>query len=1209
MEGNIEQSAIQNTNQAPSPVDIPIVTPDNILELLTSKNFRHRMVAYQHINDYPQHITLLQNETMAAALDTALDALLSYTSQLSNEKIACLYLQFSQSKPTIKTKLSALIEKVFPYDKLGVVNGLIQCFSHKNVKVVSSAVSRTNELICSDIDTFRSGEYSKHLSEHLCTKLQALLSHTDKDVKEETSKLVLTLYRIFYDGLLKFLVDVKPIIMKDLQIAFSQVEIPKRDIKLSDADFDSSDWKIRHAAVTSLRDAIPKMSNISDMISIISRRIRDANLSVATIAIECVKTGKIVNPDCVRGMIDRFKDKKASLNQLVSETIQETMPDVNILIDALINKNPDVKSKVLECLKFYKPTRRIGEIGKMLEDSSPVVRKAAAEVLGKVEDLSELSDGQRAKLPVVDEKTNGGPAVATRQELASESPIRSIPTGESIKIISEPEKAPKLKPTELFFEKFPLMFDKEWTKRLEFIQENRDAIKDVGCSNLVAFVIGYKETNIAIMRELMLIISTFDDLTECTTDLCHFLITKVTEMKLKDPIIAIFKKIEYPTAVQCIIQHLEQGKVGKKFISLLEVLGAVAIQQNDAIDRFLEKIKVFGMSEKRALCEFIDQYRVSIASSPAAQPHSAPVSNSTSLVEDSWIFRKDVKSGECVEEIFTEEFLEKFRKDTLMAVGMLEKAGIGKYSGLILKLYRQYDLPSPYFNSLILHLISQKYILSDADAADLVSYLLANQMEAELDLMDRIYPATRLYKILRSMPGKASVEAVFNLTKKYKDMSGVSVFDVENAVKSSEDFISFSLNIEKIVELKKNINDRFEQVAEIHQTLRNSSAAEIAAEMSYLSINGREADIDVVVSDDSNLDDLEESIIVERSNLDYQNVAQQSEDHYVLNSQREASMLKVPEIREEDVLLPDDKPPIHLSDTTAIVFPAAGLPEEKKVEKTPNIVSFTDDFNILSTKVVDGDISYEIEKSLENISISTTPHKKKRNTSEAESLLLQITDENINVSIEGLSKLIKTASSAPNSILFSANTVITTILLQLMQRYENTQYRRTALDAFLKLTQNGAFCSCLRYDTLRSIHVDLVPLVKDENTIADILINLCLNCELQILKVYFDLLEDANDVLMKLVWRHAKRVNYTSVETAAAVVKILDGFFEEKKWMFATADNIVIKVCLLHLKECVAAFSDNLKQFGVGTAMESIINLLLTNALFSMDDIRQIFRS
>ncbi|ELA40905.1 uncharacterized protein VICG_02045 [Vittaforma corneae ATCC 50505] len=922
----------------------------------------------------------------------------------------------------------------------------------------------------------------------------------------------------------------------------------------------------------------------------------------------------------------------------------------------------------------------------MLDEGSAGVRKAAADILSQMDDLSELTESQRSKLgkrqPVCSENTSKSADSTKKQSMSpsrisvDQKPVSTLKKSTTIEkhsfsskpaadskhtsLASAPDQTSKAKVCDLFSDKYPLLFDKDWNKRLAFIQENKEKLREEGISNIILFLIGSKETNLTVLKEMMGILVSFDDLSEISSDLCYYLNSKITESKLKDSIVELFRKIDGVVAIQSILQNIEQNKVGKKFVCLLDVLSSIVTKKNEHIDRFLEKTKVFGMQEKKALSDFTARYKslendtpsslVSVSNTTASLVAKPPlllsnaneskrndifgsarndpcetgikrgsVSECHTYEDESKkslnikIFKENTDFTGPLANIFTSEFLGVFQKDPFIAVGMLEKIDICRFASAIILLYCQFSLPSPYFNSLILHLISRRFILNDNDAHILVSFLLNHSMDSEIDLMDRIYPATKLYRALRTFPGDLSLNAIFNLVRKYKDVDGLNLRDIEAAVKNNDDFIAFSFNIDRIVILKNELKTKIDQstghvnmpcqsmtahVASNGEVLPDNSTMCSSAMLSNGSMDRPNIDSNQqrlieeklnyqnLMKDEDDLDDLEESIIIEKSLVE-------ESSHYSLGDgidspHLSASVVKAPSVADRDSLLAEDY----------------GKPRTSNLDKSNQ----GNDFNVPSSKIIEADLSYEIERSLENISISTTPMKKKRNLSEIENVLNKLSSENSSASVEGLHRLAGIIVDAPSTISFSSNTVISSILIQIMTRYQDVDYRNIALSVLLKFTQNTTLCSCLRFETLKSVHVDLVPLVKDQNVIADILINLCLNCELQVLRVYFDLLEDSNEILMKLIWRHSKKVKYTSVETAATVIKIVDVFFEEKRSFLGNADNIVIKVCLLHLKECVAAFSDNLRQFGISKITERIISLLLSGKDFNVDEARSIFK-
>lgn len=1250
-----------------------IVSSENIQELLASKNFKQRILAYQNIHDFPQYIGLLQNETLAVAVEAALDALLKYDGGLKNEDICGLYIHFNQSKATIKTKLSELIDKVYLNDKGNVLCGISQYFTHKTPKVVSGCVNKMNALIESDVDGLRNKDMMKIISENVCSKLETLFSNNDKTVRSETSTLSVTLYKIFFEDLLKYIENINPIILKELkETAFKKIEIPMRVVKINDDAFEHPDWKERLAAMSSLKETISNMSNKNEIIPILSRKTRDPNLNVVIATVECIRNGKIVNPDCVRGILERFKDKKSTISALIKETIQQTLPDINILIDMLSNKNPDIKVGVVECLKFYTSYQRIGEIGKLLEDSSADVRKVAVELLSKVDDLSELNDAQISKIKksgissskitkeskqqqveFKSQQENRQQQVENRYQENKQQENRQEGRRLSVENTNNGDQA-------YFTERYPQLFDKDWNKRVACISENKVNLRNEGASKICSLLITSKETNFNVLKDLMDVLGSFDDLSEFRNDLSVYLSSKITELKLKESIIELFVKIGREYSIKSIIQNIHQNKVGKKFVASVEILSELVVGQNSCVDEFIQTIKVFGMQEKRVLNDFITKYRA-IGQKASSVSHDNLYTKNNAYTNgnghtnvnvytngngytkdnghangkghtkdntyknDNFSTKDKISSEKSlnqpknessfrimkstlnesrqkgflsnISDIFTPEFIELIQKDTYSAVEMLERMDVCSISDVLIVLYCQYNLPSPYFNSLILHLISRRYILSEKEAQILTHHLLGRSMDSELDLMDRIYPATKLYRILRSFPTKEGLSAIFNLMKKYKNLEELSVRDIEIAVTQNEDFIAFSFDIDKIIGLKREMKERLDNVsfykdAEVQLVFPIQKSSSVCN-----SIIQEKVEYQNVMQDDDDIDDIEDSIIIERS-------ADVIENQDTRFSNGSPSVIYAPTVADRDSLLVDEKSVLSVPkiNDDSIIIPSGDKNESICIS------NIDDDFIIPPSKIEDSNLSFEIERSLENISISTTPVKKKRNFSELDGALSKISEDDVDVSVTGFSRLTKVILEDPESIVLSSNSVISAILVQLMSRYDNLDYRAVVLNTLLKFTQNVSFCANLRYETLKSIHKDLVPLVKDNNHVADILINLCLNCELHVLDVYFDLLEDANDVLMKLIWRHSKKVKFTSAAVTSSVIQSIDSFYVKKAEFLSKADNIVIKVCLLHLKECVAAFSDNLKQFGIGIITEEIINLLIASKDLNIDDIRNAFK-
>lgn len=1200
------------------------MSKEYVQNLVVSKNFKNRILAYQNINQFPELVGHLQNETLAVALEVALDSLLGFAGPLDNCQVSALYAQLGHNKSSIKTKLSELIERVFLNDKYGVVRGLAELFNHKSPRVVCSCVRKVNALIRSNMEMFSSKEWKKVIAENICSNLEFLFGSTDKDVKAEATVLTVTLSHIFFDEIYKFIENVKPIILKDLKDALKDIEFPKKCITLSDLHFDHADWKERLGCMNFLKENIGRMSNASEAYPVISRKTKDVNLSVVMATVETIRNGRISHPDCIRGIVERFKDKRPALSSLIKESIMLIKPDINLIIDSLDNRNPEIKAGALECLSYYNDITRIKDIAKMLEDSSADVRSKAVDILSKIEDLSELTQSQKQRI-----SKNKKPAPGTSKmptTFVSHSTVLKSPVPKSV-----PSKAPSSSPStsldptapgtsqfdfsldpatknriyESFIEKYPLFLERDWNKRLEYFREKKKAIEKEDLEDLCLFLLSCKETNIHILKEFLDILKNASE--PLPYQLCSYLNSKVTEPKLRNDVVAIFRKFDQDFVARNFIHQLEVNKAGRKCVSFLETFAMLVTGPRCEIDEFLKTFKCVGIVEKKALSDLVNAYEKSKHSAFGKKPvgmkqqsictdaEHRSTKDSTNYHSGSdnaqkpkqephiQMLRVDssLKSKDCKRElvdVFTSEFLSLVEKDPLAGICLLESTDIVSLSDVVIPMYCKLDLPSPYFNSLILRYISKKYILHEQEAIALVSHLLDRRMESEMELIDRIYPTTKLYKILRESSREEGIKAILCLLSKYKGINGLKVSEVESAVKECEDFISFTIAMDKLTVLRLEMQEKFtdditseaiEDCFAYHVprntdtcwSIKSSTTKDDANDNMLQSPLGNKAKWSNEIQEDSDsLDYVENSFVI----------GDFGANGICLGVNESPSILRAPSVAIRDSIL-----------------------EDPDVIRSPSIL----EINPFS----------DIERSLDSI-IATTPRKKKRNLGEVEGALSKISSEDIDVSKDALIKLNRLILENPESLLCSSNTIIGSVVAQLMRMYDNQEIRSISLSVLLRFTQNVSHCSSLRYETLRSIHTDLISIVKENNTVADILINLCLNCNVQLLRVYLDLLENSNEILMKLIWRHSKRVDYSSIETVAMIMMIIDSFYTTKRDILFQGENVLLKVCLLHLKECVSSFSDNVKEFKIGRITGSIVDLLVGSRDLSLDKIRECFK-
>ncbi|KAI3638976.1 hypothetical protein MIR68_003474 [Amoeboaphelidium protococcarum] len=179
-------------------------------------------------------------------------------------------------------------------------------------------------------------------------------------------------------------------------------------------------WKDKKDALDNLCKILdtPKYvkGNFHPLLSVLSKKVGDINIAVAVSAIQCVE--KIASGlkqdfpqfknDVKQSLLDRLKEKKQNVIQalrLALDAVYQFCKDVDVFADITPyfgNKVPQVRSEVLlVCVRYvqgHKVTVQradakqfIPSIIQCLDDATPEVRDAAAEVLGSLQ--SKLASG------------------------------------------------------------------------------------------------------------------------------------------------------------------------------------------------------------------------------------------------------------------------------------------------------------------------------------------------------------------------------------------------------------------------------------------------------------------------------------------------------------------------------------------------------------------------------------------------------------------------------------------------------------------------------------------------------------------------------------------------------------------------------------------------------------------------------------------------
>lgn len=1146
-----------------------VVDQSNIETLLASKNFRHRILAYHEISKFPEHISLLQNETVIPALEVVLDTFISYSEPIKASFIINLLPMIAHQKTTIRNKIDLIINKVCESDPEAMEDLLLAQLNNKNNKIIERAVTKLSTRIS------ERGATNRELVMKTAEKISKLFTSTDLMVKKATIQLTVEIYKHIFKKIEKYLEGVKPIIIKDLDMEFSKYEIPKTAIKINEYNFDDSNWKVRLDAMNVLKESAIDGDNF-EIIQILQKRLKDVNIQVVIAAVETVKNGNVFNPEIIRLTIMRYKDKKPALSKLITEAVLGSANNVKILMEQLNNKNPDVKIGVLGCLYEFKIQNgneilegSIEELERMLDEGNPAVRKAAARV---IDGFKNIKEERKNKLEKILDKP-----VAMFKKAEQKREETSYPSRGSIS--SDDVRNSQL-------------YGVDWRKRLEFITNNKELLLKEPISVLCE-LITQKESNFNIIKVVLQIISEHPGLDSYISDVLPLMFLRLTDLKIRDELITILRKIPFDRFLNEWKNNIA-FKSGKRFVAVVEIITEYLFGKNSCASdvelssctEILRGIQVCGIKErtavselnmrikkvkeqssdlhfgecgtnavvpnqsKRALsntsicnlgdCSFYNSAKVSAAIQDikSATAHNFDLNmfeiNESLICK---IFCKDISAEMAISDtnsslgstnskycittkshfiyepdlfskIFNRNFVEAVEKDPNLAMHLISILHLTQFAPLLLSLYIFLSLPSPYFNSLILHFISKKHILGEPEASALVQYLLKHNMFDEVAILNRVFPGTKLYVIYRDMV-----------------MNGNMVSNCLKEIRRLIEWYNCDLKQANTADLLMRVNQ---------------SADLVSLTTEYFKDN------ELTQQPGSNNDNL----VVE----DVVNCFKDETDKLVAPS-----------------LLVDSNP-VNLPDN---------IPK--------NLVN--------------------IERSLENISISSTPVKKKRNCT-ANSInsdwLANISNSDRDISIKSLNALKIAVLNSPDSLILHSNTLIGSLTIQLFDKYSDLEIRSMILKILIKVTQNDSFCKSLRYETLWSLNNDLLRIIDNEVEAVDVMINLSTGCNFDILRVYFDVLCGENENIMKLIWTHSKRVNYEERANILELVRILDKFYEEKREALRGASTVMLRVAVAHLKRCCLAYSDGLK--GVcGERTNRIIETILAGEDKDTEAIRRCF--
>lgn len=476
-------------------------------------------------------------------------------------------------------------------------------------------------------------------------------------------------------------------------------------------------------------------------------------------------------------------------------------------------------------------------------------------------------------------------------------------------------------------------------------------------------------------------------------------------------------------------------------------------------------------------------------------------------------------------------------EDFLKVVDLLETINRVSVSDLVIQYYVEKDLPSSFFNSLLLFFISERYILQESECLVLLGHLLRKEMKEELRMMDRVYPVTKLFFILQKIGSEEALNEILRLISKYKMFRGNKEKLVEElkktnrqalktAIRGCPDFLSFVDEIEgQLMTPEKRRNFVCDVPSSVANCVVNNVPSVVPGSLPNSFVVGKSID-----SGRKSINDINDS---KGTKVDTK------------------GKLVAPSVLGDDYF--------HVGDVESSLHSLS--------------ISYRREFESPLKK---GPAMVSLEDILDNL-IDCDPEKSQR-------------------ALRSLSDLV---NSNISSVLFSANSIISSISIQLLDS-------SSGLDVLLTLSKSPIFCEHLRVETLESVHTDLFSLMKNKDLVqlvGDIITNFCLNSKPHIsLRVYLSLLlKEKKDIPLKLLWRHSKN----KLVNLQEIVDVLEAFYSKTLYTSLLEDPTTFKILTLHLKEMVLKYPRELETLTLKRHTKRLVGLLKEKKELNISELRK----
>ncbi|KAF9763007.1 Protein mini spindle [Nosema granulosis] len=1182
-------------------------------EKCRSKNWKERQEAYQRLGsiwensqEYIELLPLLQNETNIPALETAIDAILKTQNPPQVEEVKKIFNQIGNMKTSIKARVNALVEYVGKEDPEGVVLEMVGLLKSKTPKTVCGAVSGLVEISKYEYDLELVGD-----------SLQGILGHADQNVRGEGKKLVVELFKKNGDRIRRYIAKLKPIQLKELEEEFNKIEKPvQRETKAVELSSklikkcNDEKWNIRLEGLSELKKAVEGSVLDKEVVGLLATRVNDPNNQVFFEALEIIARSRLKNQRILNSIVERLKDKKGSVTEKIKEALLKMeIPEENIQREYFTHKNPQVKINMIDYCILRKVKRKdlIEMIKKCQKDQNAQVRNKANEAIkelsnvekeiGNVEkELSnvekEIGNIKKTLTPIatpVKREKSSSKIGSSRFSIDSSRSTSNIPTTKSTTNSTTftpttksttntptyygPTKEEKENILESFYSKYPFFREKAWNSRLESFRENIPQLAKENVRELVVFFYSHKEAIFQLSLAYMdlLLVYFRDSLYTVQNTVMLYCTEKATENKLSGKIVEIFKVLHPKESLEFLKNEIKNQKQGKKLIALLKLVGELASRKQIEEFQDILEMPVIGINEKKAL----EELKKKLEEEKEEEENNFVKNNFVEEEENNFVKNNFVEEGSINITNGTTNGTTNITNGTNTTNTTNGTQPIPNSSHMILKesINETLSIINSTRNILKKNFSTSKNhrTFESVFTPEFVRMMETGDFNRVVDLLESINRIEFSDLVIRFYISKKLPSAFFN--------SLILFFISERYIlREAEclELLGYLLEEDYKEELK--MMDRIYPVTKLFFVLQRIGTEESTNEIlrlisKYKMFRGNKKKL-VEELKKTNREALKTAI---RGCPDFLSFVDEIEGQFMTPQKTTKNNSKenidIGKLRNQidainkassTLIIP---PPTSSTTNTTNTLPPANTYTNSTY--TTNTLPPANTYTTSTTPLL-------LESSIHSLSITSTPTANNK----LEEILDNLIDSNPETSEMALRNLSEIVDQNISSILFSANSIVSSISIQLLDvlhkktysTYSSTNNSTTALEVLLKLSRSPLFCSHLRRETLESVHSDLISILsRNQDVVGDIITNLCLNSNPSIvLQVYLSLYTTHPEICLKLIWRHSKNLHRLTSRNIKEIVDSFEDFYSKNIYSKSMEDYTTFKILTLHIKEIVS---------------------------------------